>query len=89
MKKFFETKTNDDFSDEFDGTMSLRTEGHFEDGSIGYVMYYVPKESMYYDEKTEDPDSFIDDASDYDYSRYDILNEDDEVVGNQDDFEIE
>ena len=89
MKKFFETITNDDFSDEFDGTMSLKTEGHFEDGSTGYVMYYVPKESMYYDGNTEDPDSFIDDASDYDYSHYDILNEDDEIVGNQDDFEIE
>lgn len=87
-KKFFEDELGDDFEDEFDGTMSLRHEGHFEDGSIGYVVFFVPKESMYYGGNVNDPDSWIDDGGCYDYSTYNILNEDDEIVGNQDDYEV-
>lgn len=83
IKKFFEDELGDDFEDEFDGTMSLRHEGHFEDGSIGYVMFFVPKESMY-----DDDGDFIDDGGCYDYSTYNILNDDDEIVGNQDDYEV-
>ena len=49
----------------------------------GYILYHVPCSSMY----DEDGD-FDEDGGDYDYSHYDILDEDENVVGNQDDFEV-